>query len=115
MSPKKTNILIIGAGPGGAATALRLSYLGIPCVLVDKATFPRDKICGDALSGKVPTLLNRLDPAIMDRFRQRFTPIDVWGIRFIPPSKKLIELHFLEKYNPGYFWISDRAALPGEV
>ena len=52
----------MGAGPGGVATALKLSYLGIPCILVDKASFPRDKICGDAISGKVTTLLNRLDP-----------------------------------------------------
>ncbi|MEL7159601.1 MAG: geranylgeranyl reductase family protein [Bacteroidota bacterium] len=107
--PKSTDIVIIGAGPAGAATALRLSYLGIPCTLLDKATFPRDKICGDAISGKVPTLLNRLDPAIMDRFRQRFTPIDVWGIRFYPPSKKLIELPF----KIGYERVPDEA--PGYV
>lgn len=104
-----TPIVIVGAGPAGAATALRLSYLDIPCVLIDKATFPRDKICGDALSGKVPTLLNRLDPAIMDRFRKRFTPIDVWGIRFYPPSKKLIELPF----KVGYERVPDEA--PGYV
>ena len=104
-----TPILIIGAGPAGAATALRLSYLDIPSVLVDRATFPRDKICGDAISGKVPTLLNRLDPAIMDRFRQRFAPADVWGIRFYPPSKKLIELPF----KVGYERVPDEA--PGYV
>ena len=101
-------IAIVGAGPAGAATALRLSYLGIPSLLLDKATFPRDKICGDALSGKVPTLLNRLDPAIMDRFRARFRPADVWGIRFFPPSGKLLELPFKVGYErepdnaPGY-------------
>jgi len=109
MSSHTTNIAIIGAGPAGAATALRLSYLNIPCVLIDKATFPRDKVCGDALSGKVPTLLNRLDPAIMDRFRKQFTPIDVWGIRFYPPSKKLIELPF----KVGYERVPDEA--PGYV
>ncbi|MGB3548042.1 MAG: geranylgeranyl reductase family protein [Saprospiraceae bacterium] len=102
------DIAIIGAGPAGAATALRLSFLGIPCLLIDKAEFPRDKICGDALSGKVTTLLNRLDPAIMDRFRTRFKPTDVWGIRFFPPSGKLIELPFQLDYErdperaPGY-------------
>ncbi len=104
-----TPIVIIGAGPAGAATALRLSFLGIPSVLLDKATFPRDKVCGDAISGKVPTLLNRLDPAIMDRFRQRFSPADVWGIRFYPPSRKLIELPF----KIGYERIPDQA--PGYV
>ncbi|WP_116126514.1 NAD(P)/FAD-dependent oxidoreductase [Lewinella sp. IMCC34183] len=103
-----TPIVIVGAGPAGAATALRLSYLGIPSVLLDKSGFPRDKVCGDAISGKVPTLLNRLDPAIMDRFRQRFSPADVWGIRFYPPSRKLIELPFKIGYErvpdaaPGY-------------
>lgn len=104
----QTDIAIVGAGPGGAATALRLSYLGIPSLLIDKAGFPRDKICGDAISGKVTTLLNRLDPAIMERFRTHFQPTDVWGIRFFPPSKKMIELPFRIGYErefnkaPGY-------------
>ena len=55
---------IIGAGPAGAAAALQLNQLGIDCVVVDKAVFPRDKICGDGLSGKVITCLNRIDPEI---------------------------------------------------
>lgn len=105
---QQTDIAIIGAGPAGAATALRLSYLGVSCLLVDKADFPRDKICGDALSGKVTVLLDRLDPSIMRRFRQCFTPTDVWGIRFYGPNKKLIELPFKLGYErkpdfaPGY-------------
>jgi len=107
--PTTTPILIMGAGPAGAATALKLSYLGVPSVLIDKSDFPRDKVCGDALSGKVPTLLNRLDPAIMRRLRERFDPTDVWGIRFYSPSNKLIELPF----NIGYQRIPDQA--PGYV
>ena len=106
---REVDIAIIGAGPAGCATALKLSFLGIPSVLIDKSTFPRDKICGDAISGKVSTLLNRLDPAIMDRFRLQFSPTDVWGIRFYPPSKKLIELPF----QVGYERIPDQA--PGYV
>ncbi len=101
-------IVIIGAGPGGAATALKLSYLGIPSVLIDKASFPRDKICGDALSGKVAVLLDRLDPAIMNRLRKQFEPTDVWGIRFSAPSAKHFEIPFSVNYErdpekaPGY-------------
>lgn len=104
----ETDICIVGAGPGGAIAALRLSYLGIPSVIIDKATFPRDKICGDALSGKVTLLLNRLDPAILKRFQAMYKPTDVWGIRFYSPKGRLIELPFQVGYKripqeaPGY-------------
>jgi geranylgeranyl reductase family protein len=105
----ETDICIVGAGPGGAATALKLSYLGIPSILVDKAVFPRDKICGDAISGKVTTLLNRLDPNILKRFNG--TPqlsIDIWGIRFIAPNLREIDIPFKPNFDkasepiPGY-------------
>lgn len=101
-------VCIVGAGPGGAAAALKLSYLDIPCVLLDKAVFPRDKICGDAISGKVTTLLNRLDPEILQRFQQSSTQIDVWGVRFIAPEGQVLDMPFPTDQNhnpanaPGY-------------
>lgn len=103
-----TQVCIVGAGPGGAATALKLSYLGIPCILIDKSVFPRDKVCGDAISGKVTTLLNRLDPEIMQRFRALPTQIGVWGICFIAPGRRELRLPFAVDYSqtdappPGY-------------
>lgn len=103
------DICIVGAGPAGTYAALKLSYLGIPCQLIDKATFPRDKICGDALSGKVPLLLDRLDPSILTRFIHNFQPVDSWGVRFFPPTGRLIELPF----SPGYNKSTDQA--PGYV
>ncbi len=39
----ETNICIIGAGPAGATAALQLAYMGIPCIVVDKAVFPATK------------------------------------------------------------------------
>lgn len=105
----KTPCCIVGAGPGGLATALKLSYLGISCVLIDKATFPRDKICGDALSGKVTMLLNRLDPSILQDFDQKSIHAGVWGIRFVAPNNKVVDVPFTsnkEEYTknaaPGY-------------
>ena len=44
------DVVIVGAGPGGASTAYHLATLGIDVLLVDKARFPRDKICGDGLT-----------------------------------------------------------------
>ena len=104
----ETEVCIVGAGPGGAAAALKLSYLGIPCLILDKATFPRDKVCGDAVSGKVTTLLGRLDPAMLNRFRRQVSNIDVWGIRFVPSNGRELQIPFKIDYNtatddaPGY-------------
>jgi geranylgeranyl reductase family protein len=96
----KTDICIVGAGPGGASTALKLNQLNIPCVLVDKATFPRDKICGDAISGKAATILRRIDPAIMDRFEaQTNLQTDIWGIRFVAPNNRAVEVPYRLNYN----------------
>lgn len=97
-----TDIAILGAGPGGAATALKLSYLGIPCTLIDKADFPRDKICGDAISGKVTTLLQRLDPEILKRFHNLSVQSDIWGVRFFPPNGQLLDIPFPVKSDAGH-------------
>ncbi len=41
---------VVGAGPAGAAAAHRLAAGGHDVALIDKATFPRDKFCGDGLT-----------------------------------------------------------------
>src|SRR5690242_549406 len=42
--------LVVGAGPAGSTTAYRLADAGASVLLVDKATFPRDKPCGGGLT-----------------------------------------------------------------
>lgn len=41
------DVLIAGAGPAGAATAIRLARAGVRVTVVDRAAFPRDKICSE--------------------------------------------------------------------
>ncbi|MCH7497127.1 MAG: NAD(P)/FAD-dependent oxidoreductase [Candidatus Marinimicrobia bacterium] len=53
-------VIIVGGGPSGAAAALYARRQGLSILLLDRATFPRDKVCGDALSGKSVTVLNEL-------------------------------------------------------
>jgi geranylgeranyl reductase family protein len=44
------DVLVVGAGPAGAAAAITAVYRGRNVILVDKAAFPRDKTCGDGLT-----------------------------------------------------------------
>jgi geranylgeranyl reductase family protein len=44
------DVLVIGAGPAGSASAVTLRRLGRRVTVVDKAVFPREKCCGDGLT-----------------------------------------------------------------
>src|SRR5688572_19260266 len=43
------DVVIVGGGIAGSATALRLARAGIDVVVIERATFPRDKPCGEGL------------------------------------------------------------------
>jgi geranylgeranyl reductase family protein len=55
------DIIIIGAGPAGSTCALFANRVGLKVLLVDKKTFPRDKICGDAITEKGIRILKELN------------------------------------------------------
>lgn len=59
---KKVDVLIVGAGPAGSVCAYLLQKAGISCLLIDRATFPRDKLCGGGLTPKCWKLLDELIP-----------------------------------------------------
>ncbi|MDX5417582.1 MAG: geranylgeranyl reductase family protein [Hymenobacteraceae bacterium] len=96
----KTDICILGAGPGGATAALHLANKGIPSLLVDKAVFPRDKVCGDALSGKVVNELRRISPELPASLGQQQEQLPSWGIHFISPGGQKLSVPFKYNYNP---------------
>ncbi len=56
-----SKVLIIGAGPSGTSCAATLHHLGHDVIVVDKATFPRDKCCGDGLTTNALRLLEQLN------------------------------------------------------
>ncbi len=102
------DIIIAGAGPAGATASLFLSRQKIPHVILDKSVFPRDKVCGDAISGKASDILYKLNPSIHHEFEllaDKFLPCN--GILFSAPNGKTLEVPFSNdlsklKYPAGY-------------
>jgi len=56
----QVDVLVVGAGPAGIAAALGAHERGLRTLVVDKATFPRDKTCGDGLTAHALRQLERL-------------------------------------------------------
>jgi flavin-dependent dehydrogenase len=56
----RPDVIVVGAGPAGAATAILLSERGLNVVVLDRATFPRPKLCGEYLSPETARILDRL-------------------------------------------------------
>ena len=53
-------VVIIGGGPAGMGAAIRLQKAGVDCCVVDRAVFPRPKLCGGLLTQKTKDLLVNL-------------------------------------------------------
>ncbi|MGA3036088.1 MAG: FAD-dependent monooxygenase [Vulcanimicrobiaceae bacterium] len=49
MKPDNERVIVVGAGPSGAATALALARASIPVTLIERTAFPRRKVCGEYL------------------------------------------------------------------
>jgi geranylgeranyl reductase family protein len=65
------DVVVVGAGPAGAAAAVTLARANRQVMLVDKAAFPRDKCCGDGLTTLALRELETLglDPAKVPNWR----------------------------------------------
>ena len=68
---ERFDVLVVGAGPAGSATAIHLQRAGMRVLLVDKARFPRDKPCGGGLTGRalrhLPCAVDPVVEHVVDR------------------------------------------------
>ncbi len=92
------DILIAGAGPAGLSAAHWLSRQHIPHLLIDQSSFPRDKICGDAISEKVLLELEALWPGSSAGLGKNPAFHPSFGVRFVAPDGTEVQIPFKE--NP---------------
>src|SRR5277367_686346 len=83
------SVVIVGAGPSGAAAAVSLAQRGVrDVVLLDKDPFPREKTCGSALSPNGVAILDEL--GVGAEVRRRGYSID--AARIITPGGRAMDL-----------------------
>ena len=104
------DIIIVGAGPSGTSAALYASRLGLKTIIVDKSTFPRDKICGDALSGKSVKYMRELD--ILDEV-SKLKGSAIRRLTFGSPSHKQFDINLSGPNNTGN--IKEGYVIPREI
>jgi geranylgeranyl reductase family protein len=85
------DVIVVGGGPGGSTTASFLARKDWNVGLFDKEEFPRDKPCGDAISGKSARVLNEL--GIEDQVEQAPNQV-ANGVVFSSPRGDTIQIDF---------------------
>ncbi|MGL6067395.1 MAG: FAD-dependent monooxygenase, partial [Sediminibacterium sp.] len=88
------DVVIVGAGPAGSTCALALKNADLKVALLDKTSFPRDKICGDAIPTRVVKVLNRIDQKYVEALRKFELAVSVKSTRVVAPSGKSFTVHW---------------------
>lgn len=83
------DVVIVGAGPAGAATALQLARAGLGVAVVERAAFPRRKVCGEYLGAGALSALDAL--GLGEEVRRLGSPLQ--RIRIVAAGKR-VELAF---------------------
>lgn len=85
------DVIVIGGGPGGSTAATFAGKAGKKVLLLEKAKFPRDKTCGDAISGKSLAVLKELGLASAVEANPHGL---VTGVYFTSPKGYAVEIPF---------------------
>ena len=105
----KFDVVVVGAGPGGSAAALTLASGGARVAMVDKATFPRDKACGDLLGPRAVGLLEQLGIDVPGA-------LPVGDMLVVGPNRRSVRLRCTGGVTyPGYALASRRLDLDAKI
>lgn len=100
-APIDATVLIVGAGPAGATTAYFLARAGVDVLLVDQATFPREKACGDSICPGAVEILDKMGLSDWARLQGYAKNI---GYRLSSPNGTVANIPFPAKFSahPNY-------------
>ena len=103
----EADVIVVGAGPAGSTTAYYLAQAGLDVLLLEKSTFPREKVCGDGLTPRGVKALVAMGISVSEQ--------DGWvrnkGLRVIGAGQRL-ELPWPELSSyPGYGLVRPRTDL----
>ena len=79
------DVIVVGAGPAGSATARLLAKAGARVLLLDRARFPREKPCSEYLSPESTRVLERLGAEVLDAVAAA-APARLTGMKVVAPS-----------------------------
>jgi geranylgeranyl reductase family protein len=96
---REAEVTIIGAGPAGMTAALFLAKNNIPVTLIDKESFPRDKVCGDCLGGYALSVLRQIDVQLFDRFFHYDKKLIGGGVHFFGPDQQKISTEAMNEID----------------
>ncbi len=91
------DVIVAGMGPAGSSAALHAARKGLSVLVLDKEKFPRDKVCGDALSSTSLASLDELG-VLQDLTREPHTPVS--EISYFTPGDVSVTVPLL-KVEPG--------------
>ncbi len=94
---RKFDVLIVGAGPAGASAALCLRNSGLSAALIDKAVFPREKICGDGLTLDVINQLSLISGELAASFGNFTAKLPCYSAEIFSPDYRQISIEVRPK------------------
>lgn len=92
--------IIIGAGPAGVIASLYLSKWKQDHVLLDRADFPRPKVCGESYDGKLSHILNDLDPTWLPDLFQKGILQKSWSYSLTNSRNQRLQVDFPKDRTP---------------